>query len=183
MSKYGWISDIAEHYLNNAVKERALRWQALQTNWRPHFTKTESEHRLLDYLVHTQNNPGHNDSMVTGLVKRIKQQAVLTVNERQALESRAHKYRGSYWLRQAIWAFKNQRVENMPGTQPRSLKGHLRMKKKAGDLKRFMKEVQRRYEVVDRAHNAFVVRKGGRIDRVSKDTQEIKRSAYRREPA
>lgn len=154
MSKYGWISDLAEHYLNQALKERIKRWTVI--------------------------------TLPSEVVTAAGMTSTPETRERLRLElhrskERAHKYMCSAYLRQAIWAFHNQRVQDMDGMQPRSLKGHMRMKKKAGDLKRFMKEVQRRYEIIDRAFNATIVRKGGRIDRVSKDAQAVKRSAYRRE--
>lgn len=154
MSKYGWISDSAEQYLNMALKERVKRWTV---------TTLPSE------VV-----------VAAGMTSTPETRERLRLDLHRAKE-RGYKYAGSHYLRQAIWCFKHQRVQDMDGMQPRSLKGHLRMKKKAGDLKRFMKEVQRRYEIIDRAYNATIVRKGGRIDRVSKDAQAVKRSAYRRE--
>jgi hypothetical protein len=57
------------------------------------------------------------------------------------------------------------------------------MVRRAQDFKAFQKEVQRRYEVVDRTYGAIVVRKDGRIDRVSKDSLDVRRSKFRREEA
>lgn len=177
MSKYGWISETTESYLNHAVRERVLRWEALKTHWYPgkHAT-TELENELLDYLVNFQNNPGHNDSRLMGLVRRIKQDRGLVqvmdqgqpFTQQQLERSRRHKYRSSYWLRQAIWSFAHQRVESMPGMRPQSLKGHQAMLKKARNMKKFMQEVQRRYELVDRSFGGQVVRANGKVVRVSK---------------
>jgi hypothetical protein len=175
MSKYGWISEATENYLNMALKERVLRWVTLNEQQRfPEKVKSELECRLIKYLVVVQNNPGHNDRHLAGLIRRIKDEKIKqgvwfeTGNKIQLERSRAHKYRGSVYLSMAISSFKNQQFSNMPGLQPRSLKGNVRMKTKARDLKLFMKEVQRRYEVIDRMYSATVRRKSGRVDQVSR---------------
>jgi hypothetical protein len=135
MSKYGWISGMTEHYLNQAVQERIKRWQV---------------NLYSPILVRSTKNPSETRAQALERVRR------------------AYKYRGSVYLAQAIWNFVHQNVNDLAGMRPRSLKGHVAMKKKAGDVKRFMKEVQRRYEVVDRAYGATIQRKGGRLDRVAK---------------
>lgn len=177
MSKFGWISDMTEHYLNKAVEERVLRWTALRHNWTSESTKTQNEDQLLQYVQRFRNGqgPGHEDKTFQDLLRRIAQEKSgnslepgAKYTKAQLIKSQAHRYRGTYYLRLAIHHFQHQNVQDMQGMQPRSLYGHRRMLKKAGDVKRFMKEIQRRYEVVDRTYFAVVTRKNGRLDRVAK---------------
>lgn len=175
MSKYGWISPAAEQYLDLAVKERVLRWAVLTPEWFPGRVKSELEQQLLQFILRWPSGygPGANDMKLEGLKRRLKQEQeeqrytrLQQYTRAQLVQSQAHKYRGTTLLRSAIYFFKHQKVEDLDGAQPRSMKRHLRMKKKAGDLKRFMKEVQRRYEVVDRVYNARVVRANGKVVRL-----------------
>jgi hypothetical protein len=116
-----------------------------------------------------------------GLVKDCHR---LETDAEMELRRRAHKYKASHWLRAAYHAFKHQDLTRMEeGMRPHSLFGRKRMVRRAQDFKAFQKEVQRRYEVVDRTYGAIVVRKDGRIDRVSKDSLDVRRSKFRREEA
>lgn len=165
MSKYGWISDSAEHYLNLALRERVMRWTG----------KPLAEERMLQHLrffgqttlrTGLPQGPGKGDKVFERGLLELAGPLCFRDTAEFARRQQGHKYRGTHYLRCAINEFKRQKVQDLPGMCPRSLKGHLAMKKKAGDIKRFMKEVQKRYEVIDRMYGATIRRKNGRLDRV-----------------
>ncbi len=165
MSKYGWICSDAQYYLNLALKERVARWTV----------RPLAEDRMLEHLtwfgksgIHMgqYQGPGKNDSVFVQGLRELGGANPETDLVEHARRQQGHKSRGTHYLQCAIDAFKRQRVQDLPDAQPRSLFGHQRMIKKSQDLKEFMREIQRRYEVIDRMCGACIVRKGGRIDRV-----------------
>lgn len=84
--------------------------------------------------------------------------------EEQTRLQRAHKYQASEWLRRAIYSFADQDPGMLPAVRPHR---YQRMLKKSKSTKLFIKEIQRRYAVVDRAYAATVVRNNGSLSRVS----------------
>lgn len=139
------FTEVTEQYINLAVQERIKRWQVTAESA---LKAREAKHRG---FVH-------------------KDQAV-TVDDRLIDDAqRAHKYKATHWLHAAIWAHCYEEViKKGPSGSDKLWSITQALRGDAGTRKardQVLREVAKRYRVVDHAFSATVRRKDGTISRI-----------------
>lgn len=149
------FSEVTEHYINLAVQERIKRWQV-----------------TLDAVMSKRAEQGKFFPEVPADISN-EYLASLRAKQMDRLvddAQRAHKYKATHWLHAAIWAHCYEEViKKGPSGSAKlwSIKQALRGdagSRKARD--QVLREVAKRYRVVDHAFSATVRRKDGTISRI-----------------
>jgi hypothetical protein len=145
------FSDATEQYINFAVKERILRWQM-----------------TLEMVT----------SELMGKGKKIVPDEAAALqgpdrarfidkwwNQRVDDAQRAHKYKATHWVHSAIWSHCYQECPKTGGfwSITQALRGDAGTRKPRDQV---LRELARRYRVVDHAFSATIRRKNGTIVRI-----------------